>query len=92
MKNMVLLLLGCSLSLVASAQSARFGSRMVSVGDTPERVREVAGAPDSVEAEPTDDGPREQWTYRRRGRLIQLWVADGKVVYVSDRRNEHENR
>lgn len=82
------LFLGMLLSLSAHAQSARFGSRMVSVGDTAERAREVAGSPESVESEPTDAGPREQWTYRRRGRLIQLWVADGKIVHVSDRKDE----
>lgn len=84
----VILLLGLLLSTVALAQSARFGSRTVSRGDTAERVRDVAGAPDSVESEPTDTGPREQWTYRRRGRLIQLWIADGKVVHMSDRKDE----
>jgi hypothetical protein len=83
-----ILLLCLLLSAMAMAQSARFGSRMVSRGDTAERVRDVAGAPDSVESEPTDTGPREQWTYRRRGRLIQLWIADGKVVHVSDRKDE----
>ncbi len=84
----VILLLGLLFSTAALAQSARFGSRMVSRGDTAERVRDVAGAPDIVESEPTDTGPREQWTYRRRGRLIQLWIADGKVVHVSDRKDE----
>ncbi len=87
MKYLVLLL-GLMLSSATQAQSARFGSRMVSRGDTAERVREVAGAPDSVESEPTDAGPREQWTYRRRGRLIQLWIAEGKVVHVSDRKDD----
>ncbi|WP_313916340.1 hypothetical protein [Tahibacter sp.] len=84
----VVLLLGLLLGTMAMAQSARFGSRMVSRGDTAERVREVAGSPDSVESEPTESGQREQWTYRRRGRLIQLWIADGKVVHVSDRKDE----
>ncbi len=84
----VVLLLGLLLSGAVSAQSARFGSRMVSVGDTADRVREVAGAPDSVDSEPTESGPREQWTYRGRGRLTQLWVAGGKVVHVSDRKDE----
>lgn len=78
------------LSSTAVAQSARFGSRMVSVGDTADHVREVAGAPDNVASEPTDTGPREEWTYRRRGRLIQLWIADGKVVHLSDRKDEAE--
>jgi len=82
------LMLGLLLSAMVMAQSARFGSRMVSRGDTAERVRDVAGAPDSVESEPTDSGPREQWNYRRRGRLIQLWIAGGKVVHVSDRKDE----
>lgn len=90
--KIVVLLLGLALSVVALAQSARFGSRMVSVGDTAERLREVAGAPDSVDTEPTDSGPREQWTYRRRGRLIQLWVADGKIVHISDRKDDGESR
>lgn len=87
MKRLILVL-GLMASLPALAQSARFGSRMVSVGDTAERVREVAGAPEDVATEATDAGPREQWTYRRRGRLIELWLAGGKVVHVSDRKEE----
>jgi hypothetical protein len=86
----VWILLGLLLCAQASAQSARFGSRMVSKGDTVERVREVAGAPDSVETEAGEAGAPEQWTYRRRGRLIQLWVADGKVTYISDHKDEGE--
>ncbi|MCQ4166924.1 hypothetical protein [Tahibacter harae] len=88
MKHWVLLL-GLLVSLPLSAQSARFGSRMVSRGDTVERVREVAGAPDSVAKEETGEAEApEQWTYRRRGRLIQIWIAAGKVTYVSDRKDE----
>lgn len=64
---------------------------MVSVGDTVERVRAVAGAPESVDSEAGESGTREQWNYRRRGRLIQLWLADGKVVHVSDRKDEKDN-
>lgn len=87
----VLIFLLCLLLCASSAaQSARFGPRMVSVGDTAERVREVAGAPDDIESEATETGPREQWTYRRRGRLIQLWLADGQVVYITDRKDSAE--
>lgn len=85
--RVAVLLLGLLLCVGAAAQSARFGSRMVSVGDTAERVREVAGAPDDIESQATETGPREQWTYRRRGRLIQLWLADGTVVHVADRKD-----
>lgn len=84
-----ILLLGLLVSQPLSAQSARFGSRMVSRGDIVERVREVAGAPDSVVKEDTGKAEApEQWTYHRRGRLIQIWIAAGKVTYVSDHKDE----
>lgn len=82
------ILLGLLLTVPVWAQSARFGSRMVSVGDTAEHVREVAGAPDAVDSEVGETGTREHWTYRRRGRLIQLWLDGGKVVHLSDRKDE----
>lgn len=82
------ILLGLLLTLPAWAQSARFGSRMVSVGDTAERVREVAGAPDAVDSEVGETSTREHWTYRRRGRLIQLWLDSGKVVHLSDQKEQ----
>lgn len=82
------ILFGVLAAVPAWAQSARFGSRMVSVGDTADRVREVAGAPDAVDSEVGDNGTREHWTYRRRGRLIQLWLDGGKVVHLSDRKDQ----
>ena len=79
-------LLSCA---VASAQSARFGSRMVSVGDSADRVREVAGAPDTVEAVDPDNATLQMWIYRRKNRVIELWLSDGKVVRVDDRKAEN---
>ncbi|MEO8673365.1 MAG: hypothetical protein ABI411_18780 [Tahibacter sp.] len=89
MKNLWLL----SLMLGATAafgQSARFGSSLVSVGDEIARVRDVAGSPEKVEpADPAEPG-REIWTYRRKGRVIQLWISAGKVERVVDRRASAE--
>lgn len=82
----VWVLAGLLFCVAASAQSARFGSRMVSVGDTGDRAREVAGAPDAVEAVDPDNKALEMWIYRRRNRVIELWVSDGKVVRIDDRK------
>ncbi|HJU39179.1 MAG TPA: hypothetical protein VJ724_06360 [Tahibacter sp.] len=71
-----------------AAQSARFGSRMISVGDDAERVRDVAGSPEKTEAIDPDNPALSVWTYRRKGRVIDLWIADGKVVRVDDRKDD----
>lgn len=82
----VWLLAGLFLCLDATAQSARFGSRMISIGDDAERVRDVAGSPEKTEAIDPDNPALSVWTYRRKGRVIELWIADGKVVRVDDRK------
>lgn len=86
----VWLLVGLLFSLQVSAQSARFGSRMISVGDTLERVRDVAGSPEKVDAIDPDNPALEVWTYNRKNRVIELWVSDGKVVRVDDRKADGE--
>ncbi|UXI69070.1 hypothetical protein [Tahibacter amnicola] len=68
------------------AQSARFGSRMVSIGDPVTRVRDVAGSPEKIEQADASEGA-EVWVYKRKGRKIQLWMANGKVVQVEDKKD-----
>ncbi|MEO8673364.1 MAG: hypothetical protein ABI411_18775 [Tahibacter sp.] len=83
------LLLFASISTVAFAQSARFGSRLVSVGDPVERLRDAAGSPETVQTASVAGEP-EIWTYRRKGRLIQMWISAGRVERVIDRRADAE--
>ncbi|MDC8013922.1 hypothetical protein [Tahibacter soli] len=84
----VWLLAGLLSCLDATAQSARFGSRMISIGDDADRVRDVAGSPEKTEAIDPDNPALSVWTYRRKGRVIDLWIAGGKVVRVDDRKAE----
>ena len=80
----VVLLLICSNSAVA--QSVMFGKRLVSKGDDVARVRDIAGAPDKVDAIPADQysPAMEIWTYRRKGSSIALWIVGGKVVQAQE--------
>jgi hypothetical protein len=80
----VLMLAACLVGADAWAQSARFGSSMLSVGDPFSRVKDVAGSPEAVER--SEDGI-EIWTYRRKGRVVQLWISGGKIVRVDDRKD-----
>lgn len=77
---------GLLFCLDAAAQSARFGSRMISLGDDVERVRDVAGSPETTDAVDPDNPALSVWTYHRKNRVIELWIADGKVVRVDDRK------
>ena len=86
--KVVWVLAGLLFCVAATAQSARFGSRMISVGDTADRAREAAGAPDAVEAIDPDNAALQMWVYRRKNRVIELWVSDGKVVRIDDRKAE----
>jgi hypothetical protein len=57
----------------AAAQAADSPSAGGSVTEnmTPEQVRSILGAPDSVDSETTESGvAREKWNYRRAGKTV----------------------
>ena len=68
----------------AHAQSALIGKKLISRGDSIERVRDVGGKPDRLDRIEGDakTPPIEIWTYQRRNRTITVWVVDDKVVQV----------
>ena len=68
------------------AQSALVGRKLISRGDSIERVREAGGVPDRIDRIEGDASspPMEIWTYERRDRTITLWVVDRRIVQVED--------
>jgi len=82
---MLILLLGSALPMVANAaQSVRFGSALVMVGDTEAKVLAVAGKPASrsaIKATRTQyQGSRLQFIDGSRTVLIE--IRDGKVTRI----------
>ena len=81
----LVLLLGSVLSTVANAaQSVRFGSALIMVGDTEARVLAVAGKPASrsaIKATRTQyQGSRLQFIQGNRTIIID--IRDGKVTHI----------
>ena len=63
------------------ADSRAAGGGSVSENMTPEQVRALLGAPDSVDSETAGDGiARERWTYRQAGKTVVF--ENGIVVRV----------
>lgn len=87
MKNLWILglLLICG---AAGAQSALLGKRLIAVGIEADKVREAGGEPERLDKIPGDDGqpPMEIWTYTRKGRQVTVWIVNGKVVQLEDKR------
>ncbi|MBK7011809.1 MAG: hypothetical protein IPH43_03370 [Xanthomonadales bacterium] len=68
------------------AQSALVGKKLISRGDSIDRVRDAGGKPDRLDRIDGDGEtpPMQIWTYQRRDRTITLWVVEEKVVQVKD--------
>lgn len=68
------------------AQSALVGKKLISRGDSIERVRDAGGKPDRLDRIDGDAGsaPMEIWTYQRKERTVTLWVVGERVVQVKD--------
>ncbi|WP_448100713.1 DUF2845 domain-containing protein [Luteibacter jiangsuensis] len=90
MKRAVVALVLASLSVtVAAADTYRFGSQVVSTGDSEGRLRQVAGKPDRETPIETRRGGLEGYRleYYRRGKSVQIEVIDGKVASISQLEN-----
>jgi len=68
------------------AQSALVGKKLISRGDSIERVRDAGGKPDRLDRIEGDAGspPMEIWTYQGKERTTTLWVINDRVVQVKD--------
>ncbi|MFZ1622867.1 hypothetical protein [Dokdonella sp.] len=69
------------------AQSALVGKKLISRGDSIDRVRDAGGKPDRLDRIDGDGEtpPMQIWTYQRRDRTVTLWVVEDRIVQVSDK-------
>jgi hypothetical protein len=79
------LLLTALAATAAAADTYRFGSQVVSTGDSEGRLRQVAGKPDRETPIETRRGGLEGYRleYYRRGKSIQFEVINGKVSSIA---------
>ncbi|MFZ1837754.1 MAG: hypothetical protein WAU20_03375 [Dokdonella sp.] len=69
------------------AQSALVGKKLISRGDSIDRVRVAGGKPvrlDRIDGD-GETPPMQIWTYQRRDRTVTLWVVEDRIVQVSDK-------
>ena len=80
----LILLTGFAATAVA-ADTYRFGSRVVSTGDSEGRLREVAGKPDRETPIETDRGGLEGYRleYYRGGKSVLIEVVGGRVARIT---------
>ncbi|HEY4292487.1 DUF2845 domain-containing protein [Luteibacter sp.] len=85
MKRVAAALILASLAATAMADTYRFGSQVISTGDSEGRLRQVAGKPDRETPIETRRGGLEGYRleYYRRGKSIQIEVINGKVASIT---------
>lgn len=69
----------------AAADTYRFGSQVVTTGDSEGRLRQVAGKPDRETPIESRHGGLEGYRleYYRRGKSIQIEVINGRVASIN---------
>jgi len=69
-----------------AAESYRFGSRVLTVGDTAGELIELAGAPVHKAQVENKFGAleAERWEYRQEGKTLLVTVKDGKVAQIDE--------
>ncbi|URL58893.1 DUF2845 domain-containing protein [Luteibacter flocculans] len=79
------LFLTCLAASAAAADTYRFGSRVISTGDSEGRLREVAGKPDRETPIETDRGGLAGYRleYYRGGKSVLIEVIGGKVARIT---------
>ena len=84
-RALVVLILASLAATAAAADTYRFGSRVISTGDSEGRLRQVAGKPDRETPIETRRGGLEGYRleYYRNGKSIQIEVIDGKVATIT---------
>jgi hypothetical protein len=78
-------ILACLAASAATANTYRFGSQVISTGDSEGRLRKVAGKPDRETPIETRRGGLEGYRleYYRRGKSVLIEVIDGKVAKIA---------
>jgi hypothetical protein len=86
MKRVLAIVLFTALAVdAAAADTYRFGSQVVTTGDSEGRLRQVAGKPDRETPIESRHGGLEGYRleYFKRGKSIQFEVIDGRVASIS---------
>jgi len=86
MNRSVWVLALCLMAGTAMADSVRFGNNLVNSGDNAGRVTQVAGKPDRVIQEESDQGGNlgERWEYYQSRKTIQIVFRDGRVTAIRE--------
>ncbi|SEW01192.1 hypothetical protein [Luteibacter sp. 329MFSha] len=86
MKRTIAILIFALLAVdAAAADTYRFGSQVISTGDSEGRLRQVAGKPDRETPIESRHGGLEGYRleYYQRGKSIQFEVVDGRVRSIT---------
>lgn len=75
-------------TLPAFADSIAIGGRLITDGDGPGKVIDVAGKPDRIVQLETKFGGAagERWEYYRNGKTLTITFKEGKVVSIVESR------
>ena len=69
-----------------AAESYRFGSRVLTVGDSAGKLVELAGTP--VHKDPIENKfgahEAERWEYRQEDKTLLVTIKDGKVAQIDE--------
>jgi hypothetical protein len=87
MKRWIVLVAGLLLAFgVAASDSVRFGSHVVTVGDSEGKVLQVAGEPDRRVALETKFGGAAGYRldYERGRKTVQIYIEGGRVTAISE--------
>jgi len=90
MKRIVTAFVLIALSMgVASADTYRFGSQVVTTGDSEGRLRQIAGKPDRETPIETPRGGLEGYRleYFDHGKSVQIEIVDGRIRSITQLQN-----
>jgi hypothetical protein len=70
-----------------AADTFRFGSRLVEVGDSAAKLIEVGGSPAYKEPIESKEGGREgeRWQYSQAGGSVTFVIKDGKIASIEQK-------
>jgi hypothetical protein len=85
-------LLLCLLVFASNVQAAdtfRFGSRIVEVGDSVAKLVEIGGSPVYKEPIESKEGGHqgERWQYSQDGGTVTFVIKDSKITAIEQKRN-----
>ncbi len=88
MKRLALYLVLTAFAADTFADSVLLGRELVDKGHSAEQIRAVAGEPAQLDRIPGDEfsPAMEIWTYRADGKVVNLWLVNGKVVKAAEER------